>query len=178
MLKIPDSIKKVWFISDPHFGHKNVLIYDSRPFKDIIVHDNTIIDNYNSVVDDNDYVFFLGDFSLSGKQYTESILIRLKGIKFFIKGNHDKKPSIQLFKKYGTFLGEQKTVEIDKKHTIILNHFSMQSWDRSHRGTWHLFGHDHSGNVTPIGKSLNMAIHLNDYYPVEFETIKKKLSIN
>jgi len=176
MLKIPDSINNIWFTSDIHFGHKNVLIYDNRDFKDIYVHDNAIIDNWNSKIDDNDYVFFLGDFSLSNNGYTESILLRLNGIKHFIKGNHDKKPSIKLFEKYGTFLGEQKTVEIDKKHTVILNHFSMQSWDRKHLGTWHLFGHDHSGNLKPIGKSLNVAIHLNNYYPINFETIKNKLT--
>lgn len=176
MLKIPNSINTVWFTSDTHFGHKNVLIYDNRNFKDIFVHDNTIIDNWNSVVDVDDYVFFLGDFSLANKQYSESILLRLNGIKHFIKGNHDKNPDIKLFKKHGTFLGEQKTIEITKKHTIIINHFSMQSWDRKHLGTWHLFGHDHSGNLKPIGKSMNVATHLNNYYPISFEQVKSKLS--
>ena len=178
MLIVPDAIKNIWFLSDTHFGHKSILLpnYDNRPFKNIFVHDDFIINSWNSDVEDNDYVFFLGDFALSNKQYMESMLLRLKGIKFFIKGNHDKKPSIKLFQKYGTFLGEQKTIQIDKKHTVIINHFSMQSWNRKHLGTWHLFGHDHSGNLKPIGKSMNVAIHLNNYDLINFEQVKRKLS--
>jgi calcineurin-like phosphoesterase family protein len=52
----------------------------------------------------------------------------------------------------------------------------MQRWDRCHLGSWHLFGHDHTGNLKPVGKSLNVAIHLNDYYPINYTKIKEKLS--
>ena len=52
-----------YFISDLHLGHKNVLKFDNRPFINIEEHDKTIIDNWNSKVNDNDDVYVLGDIS-------------------------------------------------------------------------------------------------------------------
>lgn len=51
-----------YFISDLHLGHKNVLKFDNRPFINIEEHDKTIIDNWNSKVNDNDDVYVLGRY--------------------------------------------------------------------------------------------------------------------
>ena len=37
-----------YFISDLHFGHKNCLAYDNRPFQDIEEHDKAIIENWKA----------------------------------------------------------------------------------------------------------------------------------
>ena len=52
-----------YFISDLHFGHKNCLAFDNRPFKDVEEQDSAIISNWNAVVDIHDDVWILGDFS-------------------------------------------------------------------------------------------------------------------
>lgn len=54
---------KTWFISDPHFGHKNIIKYEGnkRLFKDTEHMDNVIIENFNKTVSEGDTVFWLGD---------------------------------------------------------------------------------------------------------------------
>jgi calcineurin-like phosphoesterase family protein len=166
---------KNWFSSDWHLGHNNILKYDNRPFKDIDHHDQVIIDNYNSIVGNNDNFYFLGDFALTDSRYVKRRLSELKGNKFFIKGNHDKHDTIKAYEANGTYLGEQKKIVIDGQ-AIILNHFAMRVWDKSHKGSHHLYAHNHGGlEQVPWGKSMDVCIILNDYYPFEWEQIKKIL---
>jgi calcineurin-like phosphoesterase family protein len=55
--------------------------------------DRTMISNYNKLVEPNDTVYFIGDFSLRGiihKNDLENIVRKLKGHKHLILGSHDK----------------------------------------------------------------------------------------
>lgn len=98
-----------------------------------------------------DNFYYLGDFSLTNPRKTESYLATLHSSGanlFFIKGNHDKKDNINLFKRYGIFLGEKKTMKIQhdgKEFVVVLDHFAGRVWDRSHHGSYHLYGHSHDG---------------------------------
>ena len=82
-------MNNIWFTSDTHFGHKNILIYesDARPFETLEEMHEVLIDRWNSVVRDGDTVYHLGDFAF-GQQWV-SIAERLKGRKKLIMGNHD-----------------------------------------------------------------------------------------
>lgn len=52
-----------YYISDTHFGHKNVIRYDNRPFDSIEEMDEAMIQLWNETVNDADAVYILGDFS-------------------------------------------------------------------------------------------------------------------
>ena len=52
----------IWFTSDLHLGHGNIIKYCNRPFKDIEHMNRALIDNWNSRVKLNDVVFHVGDF--------------------------------------------------------------------------------------------------------------------
>lgn len=175
---ISSSVKekgmKHWFTSDFHLGHANILRYDNRKFNTIGEHDLYIVNRFNQLVNMEDEVYYLGDFSLTSKERTEWYISQLKGQLHFIKGNHDKKDNINLFKKYGEFLGEQKTFKIDEQR-ICINHFAMRVWDQSHKGAYHLYGHSHdSMERTPWGRSMDVGIMsahriLGDYVPFDYE---------
>jgi calcineurin-like phosphoesterase family protein len=95
-------MSRVLFISDPHFGHKNIIKYCNRPFLDTEEMDNVIIENYNRTVQDDDLVFWLGDMFFCGSQRMDYIASRLrKGRKILIRGNHDKGVTDGKFMKLG-----------------------------------------------------------------------------
>lgn len=79
---------KNFFISDLHFWHTNILKFDSRPWDTVEEMNQALIDNWNSVVTDEDRVYMLGDFCWKpGK--TKEILEQLNGNIIWIIGNHD-----------------------------------------------------------------------------------------
>lgn len=88
---------KIFVTSDQHFHHYNIIKYANRPFElsDVGISEciNTIVNNYNSVVSEDDLVIHLGDLS-HGRNQTKTtlsyILNNLNGRKILIKGNHDK----------------------------------------------------------------------------------------
>lgn len=72
--------------SDLHLGHEKIISYCERPFKHIDEMDDALIDNWNSVVNWDDTVLHVGDFSFGNSQ---NYINRLNGNIIFIKGNHD-----------------------------------------------------------------------------------------
>ena len=88
--------KNIFFISDIHFGHANMLKFTNwdgsrmRPFASVEEVDELMIKNWNEMISKGDVVYVLGDIAYScRKEYVDSILTRLKGQKKLIAGNHD-----------------------------------------------------------------------------------------
>lgn len=162
---------KHWFTSDWHLGHTNILRYDPRPFDTIDEHDEAIISNFNSFVSANDEVYFLGDFCLSNRN-AEYYIDSLNGNLNFIKGNHDKPRTVGLYKKYGNYLGQLADLKIGNQN-IVLCHYRMDVWNRSHHGSWCLHGHSHH-SLPRRTNCLDLGINGQDYNykPLEFEEVK------
>ena len=80
----------VFFTSDTHFGHKNIIKYSSRPFRDFAHMDWTIVNNWNSVIGETDVVFHLGDVAMGDSERWDEILKSLNGYKILVVGNHDR----------------------------------------------------------------------------------------
>lgn len=53
----------IWFTSDTHFGHENVLKFTDRPWETIWQMNDAIVDSINGRVAVNDELYILGDFS-------------------------------------------------------------------------------------------------------------------
>ena len=81
-------MSKTWFTSDFHMDHRNILEYCNRPYLTVGEMNEAIVANWNAVVEQDDTVYFLGDFSLSIKS-VQKYLPRLMGNKVLITGNHD-----------------------------------------------------------------------------------------
>lgn len=154
-----------YFSSDFHLGHANILKFDKRNFSSIEEHDEFMIKMCMNTLVPGDRFFYLGDFSLTNPKKTEGYLatLRSSGAQlFFIKGNHDKRDNIRLFKQYGEFLGEKRTMKIQyegQEYVVVLDHFANRVWDRSHHGSYHLYGHSHDGlEKDAWGKSMDAGI--------------------
>lgn len=162
----------IWFTSDTHFNHENIIQYCNRPFSDLGEMTETLIENWNRVVNIGDIVYHLGDFALSyGAKHAgiiDSILSRLKGNLFLIHGNHDRKEVVR----------HRRWVKVTPYHEIkpngqriVLCHYPLRSWNQMSRGAWMLHGHCH-GNLPIEGKIMDVGVDPQNFYPVNFEDIQ------
>ena len=88
-LKIDSSKQGIWFTSDLHFGHQNIIRFCKRPWKTTEDMDWNLIQNWNSVVKPDDLVFDLGDFAFATNARWKELLSQLNGHHYLILGNHD-----------------------------------------------------------------------------------------
>lgn len=79
-----------WVISDTHFYHSKILGYCQRPFETVEEMNEVLIKNWNSVINEDDIVYVLGDFCFGNKEMLREIVSQLKGRKILILGNHDR----------------------------------------------------------------------------------------
>lgn len=138
-------MSKTFFVSDMHFGHKNALAFDNRPFPDIESHDRALIDNWNGVVNVDDDVWVLGDFSWYNATKTIEIFKQLNGIKHLIIGNHDNKllknANVRaLFVDFYSY----KELDIGKAQPLVLCHYPIVCFNHHYYGGYHFYGHVHS----------------------------------
>lgn len=167
--------KNIWFSSDLHLGHQNIIKYANRPFGSVEKMDDVLIYNHNSLVLPTDDWYFLGDFSFNDKK-TESYLQRLNGNKFFLRGNHDRKQTVKLYEKYGTYLGDYWQGELDG-HKYVLCHYAFRVWNGSHRSTYHLYGHSH-GTLPDIitSFSFDCGVDCHNYRPISTREVEDIMS--
>lgn len=151
----------VWFISDLHIAHKNILRHQPKRIEvmslkdddDIESHDKWIIDMWLKTVKRNDHVYVLGDMILSSQRNSLYILHKLKstGCKIhLIIGNHDK--STQKLPTMFETIDLIKVVDfkksvfpfLDEDLPVVMCHYPMVTWPRKAVGALHLFGHIHA----------------------------------
>ena len=157
----------VWIFSDPHYNHKNICrgvtnwklsdgsipIDQTRDFHDLDKMNDTIVQNINKVVMQDDILICLGDWSFGGFDSIKKFWDRLvcKNI-HLILGNHDhhierNREGVQeLFKSV-----ENYNTLVIGEHTFILMHYPISSWNGLNKGHIHLHGHLH----LPTNKRLS-----------------------
>lgn len=123
-----------WFTADTHFG--SGLISKLRGYPSVKAHDESLLAAINDSVLREDELIILGDFGEKPAHYR--MRIKCKTIRF-IMGNHDKnQQSIQVF---GQVFRQWSTKVCG--HKTYLSHYPHAYWDKSHNGSFHLYGHTH-----------------------------------
>lgn len=176
-------MKKIYFTSDTHFGHENVIKFNNRPFKNVEQMDSMLIRNWNSVVDYDADVYHLGDFSLTTPERTLRILEQLNGNIHLIKGNHEKSVLSKSFvRDRFAWIKDYYELKVEDpdargKHgeqSIVLLHYAMKVWNKSHFGSWHLYGHSHGSLPDDINSlSFDVGVDSHDYKPISYEEVKR-----
>ncbi len=161
-----------FFTADLHFYHKNIIKYINRPFDNVINMNNHYIKKWNAVVDKKDNIYVIGDFAFTGRNNIEKLLRKLNGIKHLIIGNHDDKRSINA--NGWKSINNLKQIKIEGQ-TIILCHYGLRFWNKSHYGSWCLYGHSH-GKSEAINNSFDVGIDVWDK-PLSFEEVKYLINI-
>ena len=188
----------IFFTSDHHFDHTNIIKYCSRPFQSVDEMNEVMVKRWNEVVGVRDTVYYLGDFSL-GKGSIEKFVPRLNGEKYLIMGNHDachpcnKKKAemaVKLYEEVGfKMLGLESAIEIGGTEAR-LHHMPYQSSAPSEGyakepkhlkyrpvddGRWLLHGHIHE-KWQSKEKMINVGVDVWGFYPVPIAAIEKIIS--
>jgi|APSaa5957512622_1039677.scaffolds.fasta_scaffold72876_2 calcineurin-like phosphoesterase family protein len=161
-------IRRIFIISDTHFGHENILKFkDSegaylRHFDSVDDMNDCMVSNWNDVISEQDIVYHLGDVFCNGGH---SCLKHLNGRKRLILGNHDNAKSQQLQKHFQKIMMWRMFPE----YNLVLTHVPIIIPDMA-RFTHNVHGHIHS-NPSPTPFHINVSVEAIGYTPVDIESI-------
>lgn len=166
----------VWFSADWHLGHKKVLTYGNRPYASVEEMDEALVDNHNHLVKPGDLVYHLGDFSFYDETKTLEFIRRLNGQKYMVFGNHDKRmrKSVRFC---SSWIWCRDLADIDVgEQRIVLSHYPLLTWNRSHYLSWNLHGHCHGSlKEDPNALRLDVGVDCWGMCPVSFEEVQEKM---
>ena len=176
---------KLWFTSDTHFCHENILMYCNRPFKNVVEMNNTLIQNWNNSVKPDDDIIIAGDFIHSRNlQIIHDITDKLNGNKWLVYGNHDYQNKFERdeickrfnYHCYDAMDFEVLDYEVDDYVKFHISHYPCEFWTRN---AIHLHGHVHSGKLSTSREvckfnpfKYDIGVDNNDFKPISYEEIK------
>jgi calcineurin-like phosphoesterase family protein len=141
-------MRKTFFTGDLHFGHKNVLTFDNRPFATVDEMDAELIRRWNNKVGKGDLVYVLGDLIWKSRNNDAPALIKsLNGQIILIKGNHDRflhnskaKAALAGIKDYDDIC---VTLEDGTQRRVIISHYFIPMYIGHRYNAIHLHAHSH-----------------------------------
>lgn len=151
-----------YYISDTHFGHKNVLTFDKRPFFTITEMEQEMIQRWNAKVKKNDTTYILGDFCWDKESEWTRILNVLNGSKVLILGNHDlKQMSHNLKHKFQDITYYKEITDAGQK--VIMSHYPIPFYKSDYNpNVYHLYGHLHNTIEEQWMQELKQVIKQSD----------------
>jgi calcineurin-like phosphoesterase family protein len=157
----------VWFISDEHFNHSNIIKYCNRPYKDVDHMNNQLILNFNYWVKKDDITYHLGDFCLGDRETISKFLKQLNGRHFLILGNHDR---------YKTTDYMELGFEWASRFPIIYAKFFILSHEpiflEANSPYINLYGHIHQHDYqSSTFNYFNCCVERNEYLPINYSKI-------
>lgn len=172
----------IFFTSDYHIGHHNIIAYSKRPFHNAEEMNREIIARHNAVVTKDDIVYNLGDVALR-ENFVPEVLKQLNGTQHLIAGNHDRahpcrkqyKKAMLRYKEYG-FTSVQVNLELQVcNRTVLLTHMPYQNPDDKDqrypefrpkdKGQFLICGHVHD-RWKVNGRQINVGVDQWNYAPV------------
>lgn len=194
--------KNIFFTSDWHVGHQNVIRFDSRPFKDLDHMHRVLINNYNSAVRPQDVCYFLGDMGMTKSEVLARLVSELNGTKILILGNHDK--GVNAMYRVGFDVVAYSATLYVANERVTLTHCPLRGvwredttgmknspqdepWHGASResslrfsvedeGQFHLHGHIHSPNggksQRTLGRQMDVGVAANQYRPVSVSQVE------
>lgn len=187
--------QQLFFTSDTHYSHKNICRAVTswkdaddvtRDFRSLDHMNDTIVNNINRMVGEDDILFHLGDWSFGGfekiGEFSDRVICKNTHL---ILGNHDHhiekdRDDIQLaFTSVNHYL-DLEVVEAPtskmippRSHRFILCHYPIASWIDMNRGTMHLHGHVHLPKHQRVGngRSLDVGVDGNDLEPITLNQV-------
>lgn len=163
----------LYFWSDIHFGHNNIIKYSNRPFSSKEEMNQVMIENYKKTITDNDVVVWGGDIGFMTPPQINALVKPLPGKKILIIGNHD-------FHRKSTNLYEFDC--FDEIHTclplsydnieFLITHYPLVNVPQN---CYNIHGHIHTELIND-GKHLNMCVEHTNYAPKSLENFVRDIN--
>lgn len=199
--------KPIFFTSDWHVGHRNVISFSNRPFTDIEHMERVLINNFNASVPTNGVTYFLGDMGLTDWFHLQSVISQLNGTKVLVLGNHDKASTtmyqvgfdVVLHGAWLQIAGEKVTLShcplkgVYRENTEGMHgspegenwhgesRKSHEIYTCSNEGQFHLSGHIHSPNSgksqRTLGRQMDVGVDANSYRPVSHKQVAEWIAL-
>jgi len=160
--------EKIWFTSDQHYGHKNIIEFSNRPFVGVGHMSQRLVELHNEKISDDDIIFYVGDLAFGGVEYANEVLKHLNGYKILVVGNHD-------------FAGKKlMALDFDETHLnyalerdkqkFLITHFPFGEVPQGYRN---IHGHIHAASpeIFKGEEYYNANVEFNDYRPVNLQRI-------
>lgn len=173
----------IYYTSDLHFSHNNIIQYCRRPFVDGDEMNSEMIRRWNETVSDDDTIYYLGDFSLGKASEIESLVASLKGHKHLVYGNHDQATLGKHRKAAWESVQSELYIE-DDGMVVWLNHYPYGKDIFDKRGlyrppasrNWDIALNGHCHNEWKINKynSVNCGGDNWDFYPQTLRQLIEK----
>ena len=117
----------LWFTSDLHLCHENILTFTQRPFATVDEMARGIIANINECVGESDTLCILGDLSMKGRQ--DEVLDLLRGIHCqhiqLVRGNHDLDwDDTDFFER----IDDYRDIKYNKTR-VVASHYPFMTWN-------------------------------------------------
>lgn len=166
---------EIWFISDTHFGHSNILKFKDkegnpiRSFNNTFEMDETMVQRWNELVKPADHVWHLGDVTFRYDGYFNNIMSRLNGKLRLVVGNHDKMKNPNLFKWF------EKVVYWRgfREHNFTATH-QPNRLEGLRDGAFNVHGHIHEKKMSDP-HYINVSVEVRDYAPTHLDQILKEI---
>ena len=152
------------YIADMHFDSADIIAYDNRPFDSVEEMNETLIANWNAVVEPEDITWILGDFCAGGPERWAEILKRLNGRKCLITGNHDAPETVEAVRGFFQEIAEYRETEDEGRH-VVLCHYPIPSFRDHYLGWFHLYGHVHTAfewNIAENARRLLRGLYVRN----------------
>lgn len=165
----------IWFTADLHLGHTNIIKYCKRPFSSSKEMDEAILANINGCVMKNDYLYILGDFSLTRGQKSDYIKKCFNSIncqnKILIKGNHDSEEILNLAWKE---VYQYYELHASGKTPIVMFHYPLLEWNGYYRNSIHIHGHQHNLNFSNSDeRRFDVGVDAWNFCPVSINLLEQ-----
>lgn len=172
---------ETFFISDTHFCSGNIINYCHRPFANADEMNETLIKNWNSVVQPEDTVFHLGDFVMHESENIPPILSQLNGHIILCRGNHDTPRKLSVLKNYVDDIRDIAYLRY-KGLFFVASHFPMTNndfldmvvKDNSEVAVVHGHVHDKVPFGPNPGHSFNVSADVINFTPVNIKVMWEK----
>lgn len=164
----------VYFISDLHLGHKNILQFSGglRDGNTVEEHDHIILERIKLTVNKRDVLYICGDIILTHDKEQEKKYLReiadIPGAKYLIRGNHDNLNIIDYSSVFQDIYG------IHKYKKYWLTHAPIHPSEL--RGKGNIHGHCHLeriknqyNEIDP--RYINVCVEMNRGWPISYSDI-------